>query len=79
MEWFSGLFTEWYAAGLLMLGLVVALMALSIPVAFAFLIANVVGAMVFMGGPAGIEQMINNATRSISNFLLIPVPLASNK
>ncbi len=75
MEWFSGLFTEWYAAGLLMLGLVVALMALSIPVAFAFLIANVVGAMVFMGGPAGIEQMINNATRSISNFLLIPVPL----
>jgi len=51
MEWFSGLFTEWWAAGLLMLGLVVMLMALSIPVAFAFLIANVCGAMIFMGGP----------------------------
>ena len=37
---------EWYTAGALMLGLVVALMALSIPVAFAFLIANVVGALV---------------------------------
>ena len=66
---------EWYTAGILMLGLVVVLMALSIPVAFAFLIANVVGAMIFMGGIAGIEQMINNATRSVSNFLLIPVPL----
>ncbi len=66
---------EWYTAGLMMLGLVVGLMALSIPVAFAFLIANVVGAMVFMGGVAGIEQVINNATRSVSNFLLIPVPL----
>ena len=66
---------EWYTAGILMLGLVVGLMALSIPVAFAFLIANVVGAVVFMGGVAGIEQLINNGTRSISNFLLIPVPL----
>ena len=66
---------EWYTAGILMLGLVVVLMALSIPVAFAFLIANVVGAMIFMGGISGIEQMINNATRSVSNFLLIPVPL----
>ncbi len=67
---------EWYTAGLLMLGLVVGLMALSIPVAFAFLIANVVGAVIFMGGGvAGIEQVINNATRSVSNFLLIPVPL----
>ena len=66
---------EWYTAGILMLGLVVALMTLSIPVAFAFLIANVVGAMIFMGGVAGIEQIINNATRSVSNFLLIPVPL----
>ena len=66
---------EWYTAGIMMLGLVVALMALSIPVAFAFLIANVVGAMIFMGGIAGVEQIINNATRSVSNFLLIPVPL----
>ena len=66
---------EWYTAGALMLGLVVGLMALSIPVAFAFLIANVVGAMLFMGGIEGIEQLINNATRSVSNFLLIPVPL----
>ena len=66
---------EWYTAGILMLGLVVGLMALSIPVAVAFLIANVVGALVFMGGIEGIEQVINNATRSVSNFLLIPVPL----
>ena len=75
MEWLADALSLWYVAGSLMLGVVVVLMALGIPVAFAFLIANVVGAMVYMGGVAGIEQMINNGTRSISNFLLIPVPL----
>ena len=75
MEWLFDALSIWYVAGIMMLGLVVALMALGIPVAFAFLIANVVGAMIYMGGVAGIEQMINNGTRSISNFLLIPVPL----
>ena len=66
---------EWYEIGGMMIGLVVALMALGIPVAFAFLLANVIGAYLFMGGIAGIEQLVNNCTRSISSFLLVPVPL----
>ncbi len=65
----------WYETGALMLGLVVGLMALSVPVAFAFLLANIVGAFLFMGGVAGLEQLVNNCIRSISNFLLVPVPL----
>lgn len=66
---------EWYAAGLIMLALILGLMALGIPVAFAFLAANVVGAYVFMGGEAGIIQLVNNGVRSVSTFLLVPVPL----
>jgi tripartite ATP-independent transporter DctM subunit len=59
----------------MMIGLVVGLMALGIPVAFAFLLSNIVGAFLFMGGLAGVEQLINNCTRSVSSFLLVPVPL----
>ncbi len=66
---------EWFEIGGMMIGLVVGLMALGIPVAFAFLLSNIVGAFLFMGGLAGVEQLINNCTRSVSSFLLVPVPL----
>lgn len=66
---------EWYDAGILMLALIVGLMGAGVPVAFAFLAANIVGAIVFMGGEAGIGQLINNSIRSLSSFLLVPVPL----
>ena len=66
---------EWFEIGGMMIGLVVGLMALGIPVAFAFLLSNIVGAFLFMGGVAGVEQLINNCTRSVSSFLLVPVPL----
>jgi tripartite ATP-independent transporter DctM subunit len=66
---------EWFEIGAMMIGLVVGLMALGIPVAFAFLLSNIVGAFLFMGGISGVEQLINNATRSVSSFLLVPIPL----
>ena len=65
----------WYEVTFLMLGMVIGLMAVGLPVAFAFLGANVVGAFIFMGGMIGLEQLVSNATRSISSFLLVPVPL----
>ena len=40
---------EWYEAAALLVGIVVALMLLGVPVAFAFLASNLVGALVFMG------------------------------
>ena len=46
---------EWYQAGGLMLGMVLAMMALGTHVAYAFMIANMVGVVVFMGGLIGIE------------------------
>lgn len=66
---------EWYAAGLLMLGMAMGLIFLGLPVAIAFLSANAVGAWIFLGGVGGLEQIVSNATRSISNFRLVPVPM----
>lgn len=66
---------EWWEAAILMLGMVMGLMALCVPVAFAFLIANIVGAYIFMGGLIGIEQLIANAGEAVSSFVLVTVPM----
>jgi tripartite ATP-independent transporter DctM subunit len=66
---------EWYWALALMLGLLCLLMALGLPVAFAFLGVNIVGAAVFLGGDAGLNQMIRNAMQSLTSFALVPIPL----
>lgn len=58
-----------------MLGLVVLLMLLGAPVAVAFLATNVVGAFIFMGGLAGIDQLARNSISSVITFSLTPIPL----
>lgn len=66
---------EWYQAGGLMLGIVLAMMALGTHVAYAFMIANMVGVVVFMGGLIGIEQLIANTSDGLTTFILVAVPL----
>jgi tripartite ATP-independent transporter DctM subunit len=66
---------EWWLAAILMLGMVIGLMALCVPVAFAFLIANIIGAWIFMGGWVGIEQLAANAGEAVSSFVLVTVPM----
>ena len=65
---------EWYYSLALMLGTVFVLMALSLPVAFAFFVTNIVGALIFLGGGAGIETFIRGSMFSISTFSLAPIP-----
>ena len=65
----------WYEAVTLMLGLIMVLMALGVPVAFAFLTVNIAGAFFFMGGFLGLEQLVDNATFQVTRFTLVPVPL----
>ncbi len=71
MEWLG----EWYAIAGFLIGMVIAFMLLGVPVAFAFLTANVVGAAVYMGGHAAMPQIVVNAVESVTIFALIPVPL----
>jgi len=50
-------------------------MALGMPVALAFLAANIIGAWVFMGGERGISQLLNNGLGSLTKYALVPIPL----
>ena len=66
---------EWYEALGLLLGSIMFLMALGMPVALAFLAANIVGAWIFMGGERGVGQLLNNGLGSLTTFALVPIPL----
>ena len=66
---------EWYAALGLLIGSIIVLMAIGMPVALAFLAANIVGAWVFMGGERGITLMLNNGFGALTSFALVPIPL----
>ncbi len=51
------------------------LMAIGVPVAFAFLAINVVGVYIFWNGPAGLTQLTLSIYASVTSFSLLPVPL----
>jgi len=74
---------EWYIALFFLLGTVLVFMFIGLPVALAFLAANIVGAVVFMGGSGdlamqmsrGMIQLSTNAIRTVTTFNLVPVPM----
>ncbi|ANQ85448.1 putative TRAP-type C4-dicarboxylate transport system large permease [Azoarcus olearius] len=66
---------EWQSALVLMLGCLFALMLLGLPVAFAFLGVNLLGAWIFLGGEAGLGQLVRNSVGAVSSFSLTPIPL----
>ncbi len=65
----------WHLAALMMAGGVLGLMVLGTPVAVAFLVMNVIGVIVFMGGMPGVDQLVANASEAVTSFALVPVPL----
>jgi tripartite ATP-independent transporter DctM subunit len=66
---------EWYEALGLLLGAIMFLMALGMPVALAFLAANILGAWIFMGGERGVGQLLNNGLGALTKYALVPIPL----
>ncbi|MEX0731249.1 MAG: TRAP transporter large permease [Aquisalimonadaceae bacterium] len=66
---------EWHLALTLLVGGLLVLMALGLPVVFAFLAINIVGAYVFLGGEMGLLQMARNTSEAVTSFSLIPIPL----
>jgi tripartite ATP-independent transporter DctM subunit len=63
----------WLSAGLLF-GVLTATLAVGLPAAFAFFGINIVGAWLWLGGDAGLVQMIRNGVASIASFSLTPIP-----
>src|SRR3954471_14092175 len=58
-----------------MLGGSTVLLFLGLPVAFSFLVVNLAGAVIFLGGEAGLVQLARNCVGSVASFSLTPIPL----
>src|SRR2546430_9179438 len=65
---------SWLTGSIVLFGGLVVVMGLGLPVAFAFLVLNVLGAIVFLGGEPGLSQLARNAVQSITSFALTPIP-----
>jgi tripartite ATP-independent transporter DctM subunit len=65
---------DWTDAALLLLGGVTALILAGPPVAFCFLAINLIGAWLFLGGEAGLQQLVRNGVQALTNFSLTPIP-----
>src|SRR3954471_8734664 len=66
---------SWQLAALLLLGGSTVLIFLGMPVALAFVAINLVGAWLYLGGGAGIDQIVRNSYVAVANFSLSPIPL----
>lgn len=59
----------------IMLGAMCVLLMIGLPVAFSFIAVNFLGAILFLGGDAGLAQVARNSMASLTNFTLAPIPL----
>ncbi len=66
---------EWQLALLIILGSLLFLMATGMPVAFSFMLVNVIGVFLLWGGQVGLEQFIFSLAESLSTFTLLALPL----
>ena len=66
---------DWWQILILVFGMLVVLMFCGMPIAIAFLLVDILGAVVFLGGKAGLLQLILNIEDCLTSFSLLPVPL----
>jgi tripartite ATP-independent transporter DctM subunit len=66
---------DWLIALGVMIGLILALMGVGVPVAFAFFSTNILCLYLFMGGAVGVTQMVTNFGDAVSIYALTPLPL----
>lgn len=66
---------DWWLVFLIIVGGCMLLMLTGIPVALAFMMINVIGALLFWGGQPGLVLLVRSVGDSVSMFSLLPVPL----
>ncbi|MFC2067601.1 TRAP transporter large permease subunit [Chloroflexota bacterium] len=66
---------DWQLAFLLLVGCLILLMVTGIPICVTFMLVNVIGALIFMGGSIGLEQLIISLDTALTTFVLIPLSL----
>lgn len=66
---------EWWSTLIFLLGGLICFLALGLPIAFAFLLINFIGAYIFMGGLDGVNLAVQQIFTSLVSFSLAPIPL----
>ncbi|MBW2028012.1 MAG: TRAP transporter large permease subunit [Deltaproteobacteria bacterium] len=66
---------EWWVILLFLIGGLLFFLALGLPIAFAFLLINFIGAYLFMGGTDGLSLSVQQIFTSLVSFSLAPIPL----
>jgi len=66
---------EWWTVLLIIFGSLLGLMLTGLPVAFSFMLINLIGVFVLWGGTSGFQQLILSIFESVTFFALLPVPL----
>jgi tripartite ATP-independent transporter DctM subunit len=67
--------SAWVLPAWLLLGGSTLLLFIGLPVAFAFLAINLMGAWMYLGGEAGLGQLVRNSVVAVTSFSLTPIPL----
>jgi len=65
---------EWWLIISLLFGGMVFMLLTNLPIAFAFLVVNMVAAYFFLGGIPGLVAVVTGVFTSITTFTLLPVP-----
>jgi tripartite ATP-independent transporter DctM subunit len=65
---------EWWLVLIIIFGVLVAMMTTGLPIAFSFLMINMVGLYLYFGA-AGLQQLIYSMYTSLDSFILLPIPL----
>ncbi len=64
---------EWYTVLMLIFGALILVLATGLPVAFCFLLLNIIGSYLLWGGAGGLAQMVHSIYTSVSSFTMLPV------
>ncbi|MCY7308527.1 MAG: TRAP transporter large permease subunit [Rhodoferax sp.] len=65
----------WQVPLALMVGMILCLMGVGLPVAFAFFLTNIVCIFIYFGGATGVAQMVSNFPSAVAVYGLTPMPL----
>ena len=66
---------EWWLILIFILCGTVLLFLVGLPVAFSFMLINIIGFYIFGGGEAGIRQLVLSIYTSVTKFTILPLPL----
>lgn len=64
----------WWMTLSLLFGSLTVLLFMGLPAGFSFLVLNLIGATLYLGGEAGLMQAVRNGISSVTNFSLTPIP-----